>query len=124
MTELGRITVHDEDDLRVIEIAGEIDASNADDVRGAALDGLPNSAHGLILDLRALDYVDSAGIAVMFELGERLSQRGQVLVLVVAPNALIASALKVTEIDVVAPIVPTLEQARTRVLPADGERSA
>jgi anti-sigma B factor antagonist len=124
MSDLARITAHDEDDLRVVEIAGEVDASNADDVRVAALTDFPNTAHGLILDLRALDYIDSAGIAVTFDLAERLTQRGQCLVLVVGPSALIRHALAVTEIESVAPLVATLEAARSRVLPGEDERTA
>lgn len=121
MSELARIAVHDEDDLRVVEVAGELDASNSEDVRASAVDDVANSAHGLVFDFRRLDYIDSAGIALVFEVGERLTRRGQKLALVVPPAALIRRALEVTGIDEVAPIVPTLEAAREHVLPGHGE---
>jgi anti-sigma B factor antagonist len=124
MSELARTVVRDEDDLRVVAVAGEIDASNAEQVRDAALDGFLNSAHGLILDLRELSYVDSAGIAFIFEAAERLARRGQALALVVKPRALFRRALEVTEIDAVAPVLPTLEAAREHVLPNGNERTA
>jgi anti-sigma B factor antagonist len=124
MSDLARIAVHDEDDLRVVDIAGEIDTSNVEEVRTGALDGFPNSALGLILDLRALSYIDSAGIALAFDVTERLRQRGQSVALVVQPRALIRHALEVTGIDDVAPIVATLEAARSRVLPNDDQRTA
>src|ERR1700712_1503402 len=104
MSDLAQIVVRDEDDLRVVAVGGEVDASNAEDMRSAALEGFPNSARGLILDLRNLSYVDSAGIAVIFEAGERLGRRGQALALVVAPSALFRRALEVTEIDAITPI--------------------
>jgi anti-anti-sigma factor len=122
MSELARIVAHDEDDLRVVEVAGELDVSNCDDVRAAAVDTLANSAHGLIFDFRDLDYIDSAGIALVFDVGQRLVRRGQKLALVVPPTAVIRRALEVTGIDEIAPIVPTLEAARDHVLPGRGER--
>jgi anti-sigma B factor antagonist len=124
MTDLAQISVRDEDDLRVVAVAGEVDASNAEDLRAAALAELPNSARGLILDLRELSYIDSAGIAFIFEAAERLGRRGQGLALVVVPGAAFRRALDVTEIDAVAPIVSTLEAARAHLLPNGDERTA
>jgi anti-anti-sigma factor len=126
MSELARIVVRDEDDLRVVEISGELDASNAEEARQAALDLFANSAHGIIFDLRQLSYIDSAGIALLFEIAERLGRRGQSLALVVTPSAVIRRALEVTEIGEMATVVPTIEAARARVLPNDerGQSSA
>ena len=122
MSELARIVVHDEDDLRVVEVAGELDASNAEDVRAAAIDEVANSLHGVVFDFRGLAYIDSAGIALVFDVGERLINRGQKLALVVPPTAVIRRALDVTGIEEIAPVVPTLEAAREHVLPGRGER--
>ena len=124
MTDLAQIAVHDEANLRVVAVSGEVDASNADDVRAAALGELPNSARGLILDLRQLSYLDSAGIAFIFEAAERLARRGQGLALVVGPGAAFRRALDVTEIEAVTPILSTLEAARAHVLPSGDERTA
>jgi anti-anti-sigma factor len=124
MSELARIVVRDEDDLRVIEVAGEIDSSNIEELQAAALEGFPNSAYGLILDLKRLSYIDSAGIAFIFEAAERLGQRGQSIALVVAPSAMFRRSLEVTEIGSVAPVVPTVEAARAHVLPSGDERTA
>jgi anti-anti-sigma factor len=124
MSELADIAVRDEDDLRVVAVAGEFVASNAAVLRGAALAGFANAAHGMIFDLRELTYVDSAGIALVFEAAERLRRRGQEMALVVAKGAVFRRALEVTEIDAVTPILPTLEAARAHVLPSGDERIA
>jgi stage II sporulation protein AA (anti-sigma F factor antagonist) len=124
MSDLAQIAVHDEDDVRVVSVGGEVDASNAEELRAAALDGLPNAGRGMILELQQLTYIDSAGIAFIFDAAERLRRRGQALALVVAPDAPFRRALEVTEIDSVAPVVPTLEAARAHVLPAGDERTA
>jgi anti-sigma B factor antagonist len=123
MSELARIVVTDEDELRIVAVAGEVDVSNVEEVRAAALEEFANAARGLILDLRQLSYVDSAGIAFLFDAGERLRVRGQALALVVTPAAVFRRALEVTEIDAVTPIFPTLEAARAHVLPKDDERT-
>jgi anti-anti-sigma factor len=124
MSELAQIVVTDEDDLRIVAVAGEVDASNAEDVRTAAIDEFPNSARGLIFDFRQLSYIDSAGIAFLFEAGERLQLRGQALAMVATPGAVFRRALEVTEIEAVTPIFPTLEAARAHVLPNNDERIA
>jgi anti-anti-sigma factor len=124
MSDLAQIAVHDEDELRVVTVAGEVDASNAEDLRAAALEDFPNTPQGMILDLRELSYIDSAGIAFIFEAAERLGRRGQALALVVTPGAVFRRALDVTEIDLVTPILPTLEAARAHVLQSGDERTA
>lgn len=124
MTDLARVTVNDEDDLRVVIVAGEIDASNVTEVRAETLREMPNTALGLILDMRGLAYIDSAGVALVFEVADRLARRGQELALVVPPAAVIRRALEVTGVDELAPIVPSLEAARSHVLPSNDERSA
>lgn len=124
MSELVRITVRDEDDLRVVAIAGEVDVSNVEEVRAATLEGLSNTTFGLVLDMRQLSYLDSAGVAFVFEVADRLGRRAQAVALVVSPSAVIRRALEVTEVDAIAPIVPTLEAARRHVLPDGDQQTA
>lgn len=124
MSELARVTVNDEESLRVVTVAGEVDVSNAESIGDEALAGLPNAAFGMVMDLTLLRYVDSAGIAVVFEMAERLLRRGQSLALVVPGSSPIRRSLEVTRIDEIAPIEPTLEAARARALPSDDERTA
>lgn len=124
MSELGSVSFHDEDDLRVVSIAGEIDASNIELLHEDVLETLPNSALGLVLDLVRLDYIDSAGVAFVFEAAERLAKRGQALALVVPAASPILRSLEVTQVDEIAAIEATPEAARARVLRRDGKRTA
>jgi anti-anti-sigma factor len=118
MTELARIAIEDRDHMRVATLAGEVDASNAADVKAELLAGLPNGAHGLMADLRALEYLDSSGIAVLFEVADRLDRRGQVLAVVVGPDSLIRPTLELTGVAQVAAVSATLEEAEDRLRPA------
>jgi len=124
VSELARVTVRDEDDLRVVTVAGEVDVSNVAEVSDATVEGLPNSSLGVILDFTRLTYIDSAGIAYVFDIAERLGRRGQSLALVVPPASTIRRALEVTDVGAVAALVSTLEAARRRVLPNDDQRTA
>jgi anti-anti-sigma factor len=65
-----------------ITVAGEIDLSNAPTVERHILDAIPNRVDEVVLDLSALEYIDSAGLRLLFTLGMRLTtlQIGMVLV--------------------------------------------
>jgi stage II sporulation protein AA (anti-sigma F factor antagonist) len=56
------------------ELRGEIDASNADEVRSELEDAI--SERALVIDLSRLDYLDSAGIRALFAVSESASVRG------------------------------------------------
>jgi anti-sigma B factor antagonist len=82
----------------VARLEGEIDMSNAGEV-GAAITGrVTSDAVAVVLDLGAVDYLDSAGIHVVFELRERLSRRGQEIRLVVPSGSPIATALHYADV--------------------------
>jgi anti-anti-sigma factor len=79
----------------VAHLVGEIDMSNADELGGAITGQVPREARALVIDLREVGYVDSAGIGLIFNMRRRLDDRGKQLRLVVAPGAAIAEALRV-----------------------------
>jgi anti-anti-sigma factor len=92
----------------IVQVTGEIDLSNASDLRTAITDATPNDALGVVLDLSELDYVDSAGIHLLYRLGESLRNRGQTLRLVIPPRSPAADALRLAgvtrHVDVVAEV--------------------
>jgi anti-anti-sigma factor len=111
MTDLARMTIEDRDHVRVATVAGEVDASNADDVKAQMLSDLPNGAHGLVADLRELEYLDSSGIAVLFEVADRLDRRGQKLAIALGPDSLIRPTLELTGVTAVAFVGSTSAEA-------------
>jgi anti-sigma B factor antagonist len=115
LNDLAKLTVEDRDELRVATIAGEIDASNAEDVKAALMADLPNAALGLIADLQNLGYLDSSGIAALFELAERLRQRGQAVAVVVSDGALIRPTIELTGLGSVALLAATGEEAEEHI---------
>jgi anti-sigma B factor antagonist len=85
-------------DIVVASLRGEIDLSNAGEIDEAIARRLTNDVLALVLDLTGVDYVDSAGIHVIYDLHERLRTRGQDLRVVIAPGAVIAEALRLANV--------------------------
>jgi anti-anti-sigma factor len=83
--QLASVRRHDRDGVIVATVRGEIDISNAAHV-GSELTAISNSALGLVADLGDVKHLDSAGIAVLYELHLRLARRGQHLVVVAPPG--------------------------------------
>ena len=76
---LADLHIRTHDGVIVVKVTGEIDLSNAGELRTAILEATPNDALGCVLDFTALAYIDSAGIHLLYRLGDSLRARGQTL---------------------------------------------
>jgi len=115
MPELASVTAERHHDVQVVRLAGEVDISNAGRVQEDISGLVPNDAAGLVLELSDTQYLDSAGIRMLFELGQRLSGRRQLLAAVVPDDSLIRHSLIVTEVDQAIGLAGTLDEALTRI---------
>src|SRR2546425_5050731 len=70
-------------DVVIASLEGEVDLSNAHDIREDILASIPNTAAGLILDLTKTVYLDSQGIQVLLDVTELLGVRQQRIRLIV-----------------------------------------
>jgi anti-anti-sigma factor len=95
----------------VVQIGGEIDASNAEVIGRRIRDSVSNEALGLIIDLSGTTYIDSAGVKLLFDLAQRLDRRGLELHLVVAEPSQVADVFDLVALDTVAHRHPTLAVA-------------
>jgi anti-anti-sigma factor len=95
----------------VARLSGEVDMANASYVRDELLRAVPNDAIALVIDLTAARYLDSAAIALLFEIARRLETRRQVLRLVLPPGSPLERVLVLTEVGTVAPIHEDLDSA-------------
>lgn len=111
MTRMAQLTVEDREGLILVGIEGEIDLSNARDIAVQIIDATPNSAKGLVVDLSALTYVDSAGLNSLFNLGQRSQSRRQHFCLVVPERSFISRIITFSNIGDVAPVVQTVDDA-------------
>jgi anti-sigma B factor antagonist len=117
---LSDIEFDDRDGVVLARISGEVDASNAVELGRALGEQLPSSAHGLVLDLSAVAYLDSAGIELLFGLARRLGDRRQRLRLGVPPHSPVRRVLDICDISSVAPIADSAEAATEALARGDG----
>jgi len=109
---LAEIEIHQDDDgIVVARLHGEVDSSNATELRLALTEHLPSSVEALVLDLSGVPYFDSAGLHLLFELGGRLGARRQAMRLVVPESAPTRRVLELADIGAVAPLDPDLDDA-------------
>lgn len=108
---LVRIDVQQHRSVPVCGIRGELDASNVDDVLGQVVAAVPNDAPGLALDLTHTEYLDSAGVRILFELARRLRARRQELRIVVPPDGIVRRVLVLTALADVVPIDDDVAEA-------------
>ena len=104
----------------IARLEGEVDGSNAEELRRALATGLPTASNGLVLDLSAVGYLDSAGIELLFKLARSLRERRQALHLVVPDDSPLRRVLQICDVGSVAPIDVDLEAAATAVRQSTG----
>jgi anti-anti-sigma factor len=107
----AEVAVERHGDLVVAHLSGEVDMANAAYVHDELIRSVPNDAAGLAIDLTETRYLDSAGIALLFDLAKRLGRRRQDLRLVLPPTSPLQRVLALTEVDSVAPIHHSLDSA-------------
>ena len=95
----------------VARLRGEVDMANAAYVHDELLRSVPNDAIAMVVDLSGARYLDSAAIALLFDIAKRLGRRRQALRLVVPPASPLERVLTLTEVHSVAPIHVSLESA-------------
>ena len=98
----------EEGDVRFV-LSGEIDLENAAMVEGQLAAAITNHTVRVWLDLGAVDYLDSAGLRVLFHLVDRLSTL-QIAATLVAP--LDSPSRRVIELSGLAMLVPLDPPAR------------
>jgi anti-anti-sigma factor len=80
----------------VAHVSGEIDMSNAEEMGATVIGATPNEARAVVLDLSKVDYLDSAGIYVIYGMRASLQARGQSLILVIPPLSPVHDALRLS----------------------------
>jgi anti-anti-sigma factor len=98
-------------DSVVARLSGEVDMTNSSYVGEELTGSVPNDAGGLVIDLTAARYLDSAAIELLFDLSRRLSRRRQSLSLVLPDDSPLRRVLTLTGIETAAPVHQTLDSA-------------
>jgi anti-anti-sigma factor len=108
---LAQVRVDWREGVPVASVDGEVDASNAGELGAELRELVTNRSTVLVVDLGPTQYLDSAGINLLFSLGEELRAHQVMLRLVVHPESPLARMLALTGLDKTTPIYPTVAGA-------------
>lgn len=116
---LADVQFSDHERVVVARLTGEVDLSNAGGIESAIAEATPNHAIALILDVSGLDYLDSAGIHLVYKLRETLRARGQTLRLVIPANSPANDALRLAGVSQAVATARTLDAALKEFTPPE-----
>jgi anti-sigma B factor antagonist len=97
------------DGCTVLIAVGEIDLATSPMLRQAMVAAVESCRH-IIVDLSAATYLDSTGLCVLLSTQKRIASNNRSLCLV-GPTGRVAKVLRITRIDEVIPVHPTLDTA-------------
>ncbi|HET6865702.1 MAG TPA: STAS domain-containing protein [Solirubrobacteraceae bacterium] len=95
----------------IARLSGEIDMSTAEEMGATVIGATPNEASGVVLDLAAVEYLDSAGIYVIYGMRASLQARGQSLILVIPPESPVHDALRLSGAERPGEVADTVDAA-------------
>jgi anti-anti-sigma factor len=96
---LARVEEERRGGIAIARVLGEVDASNAGWLGTRLRALLTNRSDALAVDMRGTTYLDSAGIALIFELAGELRLHQQRLHLIVEEGSPIARMVQLTGLD-------------------------
>jgi stage II sporulation protein AA (anti-sigma F factor antagonist) len=99
------------DGIVVARVVGEVDMSNADELRVALAAAMPNDAVGMVLDLTTVEYLDSAGIRMLYQLNEDIQARRRQFQVVIPSGSMAADVLRLAGVTEYIGAVETVEAA-------------
>ena len=111
MSTLFRVEDEWHGDVPVAAVHGEIDASNTSDLTERLRSLLTNHAKAMVVDLAATTYIDSAGINLLFALGDEMHGRQQRLAVAVADGSPILRMITITGLGQAIPVRPSVATA-------------
>jgi len=95
----------------VIEVVGEVDLTTVSLLREPLLSQVTKSpASNVVVDLTRVDFIDSAGLALLVEARKRLATDGRSLYLVIAPGRQPERVLRLVRFDTIMKLVYNLQE--------------
>ncbi|MGI4790936.1 MAG: STAS domain-containing protein [Janthinobacterium lividum] len=95
----------------VIEAVGEVDLTTAPQLREALLAAVGDAEKlSVIVDLSKVDFIDSAGLALLVEARKKLSPEGRTLSILLAPGRQPERVLKLGRFDTIMTLAHSLSE--------------
>jgi anti-anti-sigma factor len=124
VTDLANVDVFDGGEgIVVARVDGDLDLSNLHSVHTALLETMPNDALGLVVDLGAVDFLDSSGVETLYRLQTSLGVRQQRFAVAIPPAAPSRRALELSGAQADLTLCGSVDEALA-VLRAEPEQGA
>lgn len=99
------------DNALIARVTGDIELANAESIGTAIIEAVAKDPMALVVDLTDVEYLDSAGIQLIYKLRESLRARGQVLRLVAPRSSPTHDALRLAGVSHHVDTIETVDQA-------------
>jgi anti-anti-sigma factor len=109
--ELATLRVRERGGIVMAVVEGEIDLSNAPILRTELTAAVSNAARGLLIDLTALEFLDSSGVHMLYDIADRLATRQQRLAVVIPADAPPRRAIELSGVEPVTWLYPDQSSA-------------
>lgn len=103
-------------DLRRVFIAGRLDTSGMDSISARLVELARGPQRGVVVDLSAVQFLASIGIAALISSAKTVKARGGQLALVVARDSAVMMSLEATGTDQFIPVFRKLADAEQAAL--------
>ena len=104
------LTVHEHHGVTVVEVAGELDDSNSAALGQTCEQLLTEGQRQFVLDLHAVDFIDSAGLAILIRCFQRVRTSAGRFVLA-APQPAVRRILELMRLDRIFEVYPNVTEA-------------
>lgn len=109
------LRVIDDGPIRVCALAGEIDISSIRGLGNHILLTMPPSARGLVIDLTDVEFLDSTGVSLLFELRRELRSGGRSLGLVLPESSPLWRLFHITQLPVIIAVSHSVPEAKALI---------
>ena len=108
------LVIEDFNDVRQVFVAGKIDSRMSPEFEEALDGAIQGEPKHLILNLKDVDYLSSAGLRTILRIAKRLEKMERKLAFVGAQE-LVAEVIRLTGVDRIFPLCTTTQEARERL---------
>ena len=94
----------------VVTLTGEVDVYTAPALRVRLIEAVESDCRAIIVDMTGVEFIDSSGLGVLVSILKRVSEKGSTMT-IVSDREVVLKVFRITGLDRVFPIVPTLAEA-------------
>lgn len=111
MNETAELQVERDGEIVVARVGGDIDIARVETLRTELVADLSNHDTALVVDMTGSNYLDSAGVNMLFELAEALDRRQIKIAAVIPQDGIVARVAALVSLESALPVHSSTEDA-------------